>query len=58
MNYKVDDMIKHDDYIGHIVKVLKDNYYEVWFPMIATEYSTEEVHSDEFELATEKDLEL
>ena len=54
---KIDDMIKHDDYIGYIVKVKDNNYYDVWFPMVGS-YSTEEIHVDELEIATEEDLEL
>ena len=56
--FKVDDMVKHDDYIGYIIKVNDDDYCDVWFPMVATNYTTEEIHIDELEIATDKDLEL
>ena len=53
---KPDDMIKHDDYIGFIIKYNGDVYYDVHFPFF--EYEKVEIHSDELEIATEEDLEL
>ena len=46
-----DDLIKHDDYFGHVTKILKNNYYEIFFG-----FSIEKLHSEDFRLATKKDL--
>ena len=51
MNYKIDDLIKHDGYLGHVTKILKNNYYEIFFG-----FSIEKLHAEDFRLATKKDL--